>query len=209
MTPAEIFSTSIAFFSLCISGFTYYKTLIARFKPLVILRPKLILTTVILRRTNEIRTPFVIVGCDIINEGAKAGLIDDFELELKCIGENSGQSMTYQLKPLSYIENFRHDKLYKASDFEPFTGISLARDGKTTLYILFGVEDGRLQMIEGDVYVILKSRSNKSPKWDNKTTPLSFHLPQSFLITWHNDGKTVVIESNENKKIRKELLQTA
>ena len=125
MSIAEILSITISILALIISGITAYRTLFAKFKSEIYVRPR-----VFLSRLNK--APCVVAGCEISNQGAHPGSLDDIVLRIKYRQHSTAQGTksinTYTFLPTLLREEYNVFRVYEESDFEPFQRMHGSQD---------------------------------------------------------------------------------
>ena len=141
MELKDYFSIVISFLALTVSGITAYRTLFARFKPEIYVRPRIFLS-----RVNKF--PCLVASCEMSNQGARIGSIDDVILRVKYRQQNPAQTTksisTYTFLPTLIGEKYNIFNGEQESDFEPFQSIALSANARLTRFIVFSPsnEDG-------------------------------------------------------------------
>ncbi len=202
MSTSDVVSAIISFLALVISGYTAYKTILARFGSDVILKPRVALT-------NFKEGPSIVVGCDIANLGAKSGSIDDFVLLVKYRQQSSKSINSLSFLPLLIRDDYSVFKNYVETDFEPFQSISLPKQSKTTKYIVFVPSDGKFSPSAGDIELQIYFRDSNASGFSKVKRVLNFSVNAEAVKIWGSPtGQSVLLESQENDKFREKLMES-
>jgi hypothetical protein len=200
MTTTEIITAIISFLALIVSAITAYRTFFARFQGEVFLKPR-----VVLNRINEVSS--IVVGCEISNRGAQAGIVDDIVLVIKHRQQHSKSMNTYSFLPLLVREDYSVFKSYKETDFEPFQSISVPSKSRLTRYIVFSPSSESFSPQAGEIELQLFSRNSNKPKWHEARGRVTFLINESHAATWQNPkGQGIMIEAVENSDLRANLM---
>ena len=206
MSIAEILSITISILALIISGITAYRTLFAKFKSEIYVRPR-----VFLSRLNK--APCVVAGCEISNQGAHPGSLDDIVLRIKYRQHSTAQGTksinTYTFLPTLLREEYNVFRVYEESDFEPFQSIALSANARLTRYVIFNPsnEDG-FSPTAGEMEMQFFSRNSRESNWQKISTPLRIPNSENDAATWRDpNGKSIMLEAIEHNRFRESLME--
>jgi len=204
MTTAQIISSLIAFFALLISFITAYKTFFSQFTSELFLRSRIILTKI-----NDI--PVIIIGCEMSNQGSKAGSIDDIVLKIKYrCGDGKNKNInTYSFIPRLSREDYSIFKTYQESDFEPFQSIPLPAKSRLSRYIVFIPSNDGFSPSIGSMEINIFRRNFNCNEWNKSYESLNIDLDEDTVTVWKGpSGKGIIIEATENLKYREKLMES-
>lgn len=200
MNTPEIISTAISFFALSISAYTAYKTILARFKAEVLLKPRAALT-------NYDGKPCIVVGFDISNLGARTGAIDDFVLLVKYKQQSPKGINSLTFLPILIRDDYSVFKTYDRIDFDPFQSISVPKESKITKYVVFTPTDGNFLPSAGSIELQVYFRESGSSKFKKTDQSLNFSIESEIAEIWESQtGKSILLESKENDQLRENLM---
>ncbi len=174
MTVAEILAIFISLLALILSFVTAYRTLFARFRGEIFLKPRTILTSV--KQGPSKQGPSIVVGCEISNTSAQSGAIDDFILQVKHRQQDVKGINTYSFFPILSRDDYSIYEHYEETDFEPFQSISVPVNSRLTKYIVFSPSDTNFSPLSGEIKLQLFSRSYNSRKWIGAKGHMSFSI---------------------------------
>lgn len=202
MSTSEIISAVISFVALVVSGYTAYKTILARFRGEVLLKPRAVLT-------NFDEKPCIVVGCDVSNLGAMSGSIDDFVLAVKYKQQTSKSINSLTFLPLLLRDDYSVFETYERTDFEPFQSISIPKESRLTKYIVFTPSDGKFSPSAGNIELQVYFRDSNSSEFAKVKRTLNFLISDDAVKIWSTQtGKSILLESQENDKFREKLMDT-
>jgi len=207
LTTAEIVSTAISILALIISGIAAYRTLFARFRSEIYVRPRIFLS-----RLNK--APCIVVGCEISNQGACPGSIDDIVLRVKHrqhgVWQGTTKSInTYTFLPTLVREEYSLFKPYQESDFEPFQSVALSANTRLTKYIVFSPSDeAGFSPSTGEIELRFFKRNSQESSWREVRTRLQIPIDENAANIWGDpDGKSIMLEVTEHNRLRANLME--
>ena len=207
MTLAEIVSTAISLLALTISGITAYRTFFARFRSEIYVRPRIFLS-----RVN--RSPCIVIGCEISNQGACPGSIDDIVMRVKFRQHSTSQGTTKSINTYTFLPTLVRDeyslfKPYQESDFEPFQSVALSANARLTKYIVFSPSnEAGFSPSAGEIELQFFSRNSREPNWRKVNAQLRIPIDESASAIWGDpDGKSVMLEVVEHNRLRESLME--
>jgi|GEM_PF-1502277 len=207
MTWAEIISSLLSLSALVVSVITAYRTLLAKFKVNVFVKPR-----VVLNRFNKM--PSLVVGCEISNRGAQSSSIDDIVLHVKYREHNSHQGAksisTYLFLPVLIRENYNIFATYQDIDFEPFQSISVPINTRLTKFIVFSPRNNNgFSPLEGEIELQLFSRNSGEAKWHKASTELRVPIDADSATKWKdpNGNMGILIETLDHNSLREKLME--
>ena len=201
MTTSEIISSVISLLALTISGITAYRTLFAQFRGKIFLKPQIFLV-------HPPQGPSIVIGCEIINPGAKPGAIDDLYLLVKCRHRDTGSINSYSFLPLFLRDSYSILKPYQESDFESFQSISVPTNSRLTRYVVFNANSANFLPQPGEIELQLFSRCSRSNIWEKADGIVNIEIDQGMVSIWDNpQGQSVIVESKEMEKLRDEIMR--
>jgi hypothetical protein len=197
MTAAEIASTIIATLSLVVSLITAYLTLLSRFKGMLLPQRRVILTQID-------GMPCLVLDCEFINDGAKAGSIEDVLVKLTHI--ETGSQFTFA--PFLVRDQFNIFQRYINTDFSPFSAILIPARSRREMYIVFRPMHAKFEPPSGKVVLRTSVRTGTGMKWINSPSSISLGLDSDISTRWSSpDGSPQQIQAMEISQSRKEYLE--
>jgi len=202
MTTIELISAFISFLALLVSVITAYRTLYARFRGEVFLKPRIAIT-----HFND--APSLVAGFEASNLGAKSGTIDDLVLIVQYRQKNPKGINNLLFLPYLSREDYSVFEEYRETDFEPFQSIIIPGNSSATRYIVFSPLDASFSPSECELELQLWSRSCNESKWKKAKGSATVVIDEDFANIWRtpeSKRESIWLESGENVRLREEFM---
>lgn len=175
MTTAEIISSSIAFISICLSGYVAFKTLIQKFFGKIWLSQAVVLTHID-------KIPSLGLACFLENKGAQPGYLEDIRLVVK----HTQSGSRYMFYPLLTRDDYSIFESYTTKDWYPFGGFYLLPKDKMSKYILFKPLNDQFSAQQGNYHIELEVRWENSKTWAQMTQNMVIEISPEMGKNWND-----------------------
>lgn len=193
MTTGEIVSSFLAILALIISAITAYLTFFAKFKVVLWVKRRVILTKIQ-------NMPHIILECEFFNEGAKQGSIEDIILTV--IHDETGNE--FKFLPRYTRSQYNIFSEYKLSDFSTFSGVSLKPKDRKEFYIAFKPTlDKNFSPPQSGTCAIYTVASDGNTNFTLNATTFSIPLTKEIVEKWIGESaESIQVEAIEIAKNR-------
>ncbi|MBM3131331.1 MAG: hypothetical protein FJ009_22250 [Chloroflexi bacterium] len=198
MTTGEFVTSAIAALSLIVSLLTAYLTLMSGFRGTVLPKRRVALTQVD-------GVPCLVLQCEFVNDGARAGSIEDVLVKLTHL--ESGSQFVFV--PNWIREQFSIFQNYQMADFTVFSGISLGARQRRELYVFFKPNQAKFDPPTGTITLRTSiCGDNKWKKWSESSILISLNIDQDIAARWASPaGSPQLILAREIGRGRQEFVE--
>jgi hypothetical protein len=191
-TELRIATIIIASISLIVSFIALYKSALEPFKPYVVPVKRLVLH-------NVNGTPYVIILCDFINAGAKAGVIDDLKIDI------SNSSASAKASLYAHLARRELDVYVQKNDqpqpLRDFSSVLLTAHKTLELYVFFSQEVEAFTWVPGTFELVLKYKYEQRTNYNESPVNFTVELTRANIDGWKL-GELVKVDSKDLKQIR-------
>lgn len=175
MQLSDISSLIVSIFSLLVSAFVAYRTLLWKF-----IGKLWHSNAVVLTHIDGI--PSIGIACYAENKGAQPGYLEDLRLEVM----HTQTSSRYLFYPVLVRDDYNIFESYKASAWYPFSGFYLLPCDSIKEYVLFKPHNDKFVAEKGDYGIKMQVRWRGSKNWATLPSNLSITLSDEIASLWNN-----------------------
>jgi len=197
MNMFKIITIFISFSALIVSICTAYFTLFSRFQVEIFLKPFIILT----RCNGQLS---IIISCEIMNKGAKSGIINDIVLLVQ--NKQSNTVNKTLLLPKYITKKYNLLKKTKAN-FEYFQSVAVSGKNHISRFIIFCPSEDP-NFANGEfVFSLYNQSPNNGHKWCEAKNQILLKIDQTTIDDWKNKDEELQLDGAETINYRTELAE--
>ncbi len=175
MQPSDVASIIVSIFSLLVSSFVAYRTLLWKFVGKVWYANAIVLTHI-----DGI--PSIGIACFAENKGAQPGYLEDIRLEV--VHTQTGSK--YLFYPMLVRDDYNIFESYTASAWYPFSGFYLIPRDSISEYVLFKPQNDRFAAEAGDYKIHMQIRWRNQTNWELLSSAINITINVEIASMWND-----------------------